>query len=257
MKTPSVPTVRNKLIVGVDWGTTASGKLLAQCQMRPLSISGAAFVMFVDSDARDVQVITDWPATTRDTLEKIPSKIAYASENDIEVDQWGCEPGPALKSYTWTKLRLDENAAITEFDHPRLSKIGSGLLELPADKDAERVAADYLGHMYTYIVEKLTRVLSKEILAITPIEFWLTVPASWQEEANDATRNAAITAGFESRGDDKLFMITEPEAAAIAILSNGTEKYKSLLKVLLSVLSPLLLLTDQAYRSAQTCLLQI
>ena len=44
-------------------------------------------------------------------------------------------------------------------------------------------------------------------------------PATWSDRAKNATQTAARNAGFASRTNDRMFLITEPEAAAIAALS--------------------------------------
>jgi molecular chaperone DnaK (HSP70) len=212
--------VRNKVIVGVDYGTT---------------YSGISFVMSVNSDARDVQVVTDWTGGVRknEQLEKVPSKYAYAVENEgLTEDKWGYEVESWMISYSWTKLLLDENASETEFDNPHLqAQVGNGLMKLPAHKTAQEVASDFMRCLYKHIMAKLEKTMTKSMLKETPVHFWFTAPATWEDAANDATREAARTAGFESRALDELYMITEPEAAAMAILSNSIEKHKGLYKV--------------------------
>ena len=212
--------VRNKIIVGIDYGTT---------------YSGISFVTSVNSDARDVQVVTEWTDGVRknEQLEKVPSKYAYAIENDgITEDKWGYEVEPWMMSYSWTKLLLDENASETEFDNPHLqAQVGNGLMRLPSHKTAQDVASDFMKCLYKHTMAKLEKTLTKSMLKETPVHFWFTIPATWDDEATDATREAARMAGFESRGLDELFMITEPEAAAMAILSNSIEKYNGLYKV--------------------------
>ncbi|KAF3480439.1 heat shock 70 kDa protein 12A [Arthroderma uncinatum] len=54
------------------------------------------------------------------------------------------------------------------------------------------------------------------------MEFWFTMPAIWSDKAQHATREAAKRAGFGSRPGDEIYMISEPEAAAIAALKDHT-----------------------------------
>ena len=96
-----VQTERNKIVVAIDFGTTYSGKP-AHTHGRPYTLSkaGIAFVSTTDSDANDIQVITDWAGAARknDHLEKVPSRIAFAYENDsIDCDKWGYEVEPSLR----------------------------------------------------------------------------------------------------------------------------------------------------------------
>lgn len=63
---------------------------------------------------------------------------------------------------------------------------------------------DYLkkvhGHLIEAIIEKCG---GSDILDVTPIEYWITVPAIWSDEAKIATRQAAMFAGFGSRPIDE------------------------------------------------------
>jgi molecular chaperone DnaK (HSP70) len=131
-----------------------------------------------------------------------------------------------MKSYSWTKLLLDKGADATEFDDPDLQDLvksqGDGLMKLPFHKTPTDVAGDYLWEIYKYFMNELEKRISPEILRVTPMEFWFTVPAMWGDKAKDATRQAALKAKFASRLGDRLYMIPEPEAAAVAILKSLT-----------------------------------
>lgn len=191
--------------------------------------------MTANSDARDIEVISDWSgaACQNETLEKVPSRIAFAHENKgMDKDKWGYQVEPGMKSYSWTKLLLDAGALTTQFDSEALSgKLDQGLFHLPTDVTAQQVAAAYLSHLYQYTMEKLTKLYSEKMMKVTSIDFWFTKPATWQESSNDATYMAAKSAGFGGRSGDRLFMITEPEAAAMAILSRSHEVNPGLYKV--------------------------
>lgn len=137
-----------------------------------------------------------------------------------------------MKSYAWTKLLLDADALQTDYDSEMLSgKICKGLLELPMDMTAQEVVTAYLKKLYDHTTDRLKRIYTENILNVTPIHFWFTVPATWQEIANEATRSAAESAGFGKRKIDELFLITEPEAASIAVLSEAIDKNPGLYKV--------------------------
>lgn len=81
-----------------------------------------------------------------------------------------------------------------------------------------QVCADYLKALHEHMVQTLCKKFGDRVYANTPIDLWLTVPAIWSDSAKDATRSAAILAGFASRSFDKVFVISEPEAAALAAL---------------------------------------
>lgn len=186
-------------------------------------------------ETADIEVIKNWPGGMRhnEQLEKVPSRIAFKSENeDMEEDKWGYEVPPGSQSYTWFKLLLDADADKTAFDSDQLAgKLESGLLDLPVDMTAEEVAAAYLSKLYRHTMEVLEKRYTAKILKPIPIDFWFTVPATWQESAIDATRTAAEKAGFGSREADSLNIITEPEAAAIATFSDAIDRNPDLIKV--------------------------
>lgn len=193
--------------------------------------------MSLSCDAQDVEVIRDWPngILNNEQLEKVPSRIAFKSENQGDVfkkDLWGYEVPAGSRSYSWTKLLLDATADKTLFDSSALSgKLINGLLELPEEMTAEEVTTAYLSELYYHTLDVLEKRLTANILKVTPIDFWFTVPATWQESSIDVTRAAAERAGFGSRDGDELSIITEPEAAAIAVLSHAADRNPNLIKV--------------------------
>lgn len=175
---------------------------------------------------------------------KTPSKISYRDSSlaikcikkdedtkDMKelVEQFRAyhvEPGMDCQS--WTKLLLEKDTNITNFDDPNLEKLAltatQGIMKLSPGKTATEVVGDYLRGVYNFVISELERRATAAVINITPLEFWLTVPATWSDQAKKATRDAAKLAGFGSRPGDEIFMITEPEAAAVAALSNLIEE---------------------------------
>lgn len=130
-------------------------------------------------------------------------------------------------AYSWTKLLLDQGARITKYDDSALETASkTGILQLPEGKTAVDVVADYLSEVYEHIMNTIAKQITEEALKITPIEFWFTVPAIWSDQAQSATMAAAKRAGFGAslfkRRNDKIFLISEPEAAAITALKKYT-----------------------------------
>jgi len=189
---------------------------------------------YVTSDkksAQDIIVVRQWNSEGNisgpGTANKVPSVIAYRNENlpehpddpVFDEDQWGFA-ADGLKSYMWTKLLLGSDTQISENEREELQHVyGSGCLNLPRNKGPKEVIADYLGKLYEHFMNKLAGHGNGQIMvSVTPIEFWITVPAMWTEAAKSATREAALTAGFGSRAMDQVYIITEPEAAALSVL---------------------------------------
>lgn len=182
--------------------------------------SGVSYVTSDKTSIDDINVIRTWPG--RDGEWKTPTRIAYAYENakvKLTQDAWGYQVEPNMTSCSWTKLLLDHGAKVTKHDDPKLSKaVDEGMLRIPDSKTAQIVCEDFLREVYKHMVARLTRQLSAEVLESTPMDCWLTVPAVWSDQAQDATKKAAQAAGFGSRPSDSISVITEPEAAAIATL---------------------------------------
>ncbi|PYI31866.1 actin-like ATPase domain-containing protein [Aspergillus indologenus CBS 114.80] len=203
-----------KIIVAIDYGTTYTGVSYVGCKA---------------SELKDITVIEGWPGSKRNTnyILKVPSRIAYAAENERAIaDVWGFQVQPGMSACSWTKLLLDKNTSLTEFDDRSLDDAsGAGILHLPAGKTAVDVVADYLTYIYKHIKYTLARHMTPLDFAITPAEFWFTVPAIWSDQAKDATRTAARRAGFATSPDrpcDRLHFISEPEAAAITALKKDS-----------------------------------
>ncbi|GFG22579.1 heat shock 70 kDa protein 12A [Aspergillus udagawae] len=202
----------HRIIVGVDYGTT---------------FTGASYVSTKNgNDLNDIVIISSWPGPARDvdTVVKAPSRIAYTADNpSVQTRRWGYQVQPGMTAYSWTKLLLDQDIPLTKYDDSTLEDASSsGILKLPEGKTAVEVVADYLSEVYQHILRTIAKQITEETLSITPLEFWFTVPAIWSDQAQSATRRAAQIAGFGSRSCDNIFMISEPEAAAIAALRKYT-----------------------------------
>ncbi|KAL4734478.1 actin-like ATPase domain-containing protein [Aspergillus similis] len=203
-----------KIIVGIDYGTT---------------FTGASYVSSEGTDLSDIKLISTWPGPSNDTetVFKTPSRIAYASENSrISKNRWGYQVEAGMIAYSWSKLLLDQGTPITKYDDSALETASkAGILKLPEGKTAVDVVVDYLPEVYKHTINTLSKQITEAALRITPLEFWFTVPAILSDQAKSATRTAAQRAGFGGnlqRPYDKVFLISEPEAAAITALKKYT-----------------------------------
>lgn len=134
---------------------------------------------------------------------------------------------PKLNSCSWTKLLLDKNATVAQYDDPSIfsgkaNPEDPGMMRLLHFRDAPGVCEDYLRKVFEYVSAKLRREMTDVTFETTPMECWITLPAIWSDEAKDATLKAAKRAGFGNRPQDEVFTIAEPEAAAIATLKKFT-----------------------------------
>ena len=206
---------RRKLYVGVDYGTTFSGKQQSHpSKWNRANYPGISFVLSTASDWKDVVIIRQWPGASGVNLDKVPSKIGYL-KNGKSAGQaqgrkpirWGYEAKPS-SSYaicSWTKLLLDTSRATEDEDALATSlRRQQELFGAPPDKTPFDVVSDYLEKLYAHCMETLTKHYEDSFLRITPIEFHLTVPAVWPQRARKLTLQAASKAGFTSRKGDSI-----------------------------------------------------
>lgn len=125
------------------------------------------------------------------------------------------------------KLLLDSEQS-SKYDDPSLvASEGSGVLRLPPGKTAVDVCADYLTGVAAFAYKELSREFGEEVVAISPLEFWFTVPAVWSDRAKQDTLHAAEVAAKNAKVFSTLeastYLIPEPEAAAVAAISDITQ----------------------------------
>ncbi|KAF8848716.1 Hsp70 family protein-like protein [Acephala macrosclerotiorum] len=196
---------RERLIVGVDYGTT---------------FSGVSYVTTVQRDVKDITVIRKWPG--KPDARKTPTRIAYKEDNPrLEGIKWGFQANTKVMSCAWTKLLLDRGSDGQEHDDPMLRQAtGSGIFHLPKHRDAEGVCEDFLREVYEHVTQHIGMKIGQGLFDVTPMDCWLTIPATWSDRAKASTKDAAKRAGFGSRKalGDCLSTIMEPEAAALAAL---------------------------------------
>jgi hypothetical protein len=124
-------------------------------------------------------------------------------------------PKPGVQKVEWFKLQLmlSGNTYIDPINLP----------PLPPGKSEIDVAADYLFHLRQAMRNQLQKTLGEVFnREERNIRYYLTVPAIWNDAGKAATRAAAIQAGFlRDENDNRLTLITEPEAAAMFCSKTG------------------------------------
>ncbi|KAK4997532.1 hypothetical protein LTR28_013951, partial [Elasticomyces elasticus] len=205
-----------QLIVGIDFGTT---------------FSGVAFAFATNTEAKE-DIIVEWPGAGIQTKQKvsrasgaarIPTVLYY--DQHQQVVGWGPDiadalaptgyPKPGVQKVEWFKLQLmlSGNTYIDPINLP----------PLPPGKSEIDVAADYLFKLRQAMRNQLQKTLGEVFnREERNIRYFLTVPAIWNDAGKAATRAAAIQAGFlRDENDNRLTLITEPEAAAMFCSKTG------------------------------------
>ncbi|PYH94592.1 actin-like ATPase domain-containing protein [Aspergillus ellipticus CBS 707.79] len=192
------------IVTAVDFGTTFSGVAWAQTR---------------NPDAH--YIINQWPQSISGSCdgmasEKVPTEIAYQYTPPEPRYLWGFQIPETMPRMQWIKLGLvpDQKSGIgsrlaMEYKDPRRASV-------PYHSSDEEVVTDYLRCLREHTIEILR---SKIGISIdnTPLEFVITVPAVWPDQAKVKTLNCAEKAGFGETS--KIRIISEPEAAAIHSMS--------------------------------------
>jgi hypothetical protein len=124
-------------------------------------------------------------------------------------------PKPGVQKLEWFKLRLMMSGS--NYIDP------VSLPPLPQGKTEINVAADYLAQLHEAMRIHLQKILGDVFYREEyNIQYYLTVPAIWDDAAKASTRAAAIQAGFiRDENDKRLTLVTEPEAAAMFCTKTG------------------------------------
>lgn len=209
---------RTKLVIGIDFGTTYTG--VAYSHTSDDNISN--ITDWTLEQIRDkIIAIKQWPNADPLYPEKAPTVLAYQNGTPIA---WG---GSVKQSHSVRvahfKLGLQESVSQHYSSSTTIRgalSILSGFLsdhkwrhpDLPSMQPVD-FAVDYLKAIREYVLEvALTRHLGQDFLRKQPIQYVITVPAIWSDKAKDLTRKAATGAGIP---DNDLFLVSEPEAAAL------------------------------------------
>lgn len=162
-------------------------------------------------------------------MHKVPSIVTYDTKG--RVTSWGYK----LESYrhyiSWFKLGLSSQGLqqLSE-DQPQRYKQLQELLKT-FGKTPLDVVADYLRCLWAHATETIQTKLGKHLWENLRVRIVLTVPAIWDHNAQEATRQAARRAGLMERGTTILELIGEPEAAALAVFDEMEIQRKRMLKV--------------------------
>lgn len=192
----------DRLIVGVDFGTTFSGV-------------AAVYTPMPD----DIEIIKTWPGGNGITSDKVPTELAYDDPpagkeggDKTPTVRWGFQFKPEEERLRCIKLFLDRSQKLPFYVSPletaaQLSRHGKTVVD---------AVADYLTQIYRHTMDTLTRRYGASFMASTRVDFVLTCPAVWSDAAKNTTLLAAERAGMGDRA--AIQMISEPEAAAVYTL---------------------------------------
>ncbi|KAI0011688.1 actin-like ATPase domain-containing protein [Xylariaceae sp. FL0662B] len=189
--------INDRLIVGVDFGTT---------------FSGVAAVYTSTPD--DIEIIKTWPGGNGITSDKVPTEITYdfppnAPPGTPPNVKWGFQFKPEESRLRCIKLFLDRSQKLPFYVSPQ--ETATQLKKF--NKNVVDAVSDYLTEIYKHTMDTLTRRYGESFMASTNVDFVLTCPAVWSDAAKNTTLQAAERAGMGLKSE--IQMISEPEAAAV------------------------------------------
>ncbi|KAI1846446.1 hypothetical protein JX265_005030 [Neoarthrinium moseri] len=192
--------INDRLIVGVDFGTT---------------FSGVAAVYTSTPD--DIEIIKTWPGGNGITSDKVPTEISYDTPPNAPAGtgptvKWGFQFKPEESRLRCIKLFLDRSQKLPFYVSPQETATQLRKYE----KNVVDAVSDYLTQIYKHTMDTLTRRYGESFMASTKVDFVLTCPAVWSDAAKNTTLQAAERAGMGAKSD--IQMISEPEAAAVYTL---------------------------------------
>lgn len=203
-----------RMVIAPDWGMTNS----------------AVGYVFSNKTPKDVQVLRSWPSGQGGVFEKVPTKLAYPKENPkMKRMVWGYELQPHHTQVQCWKLKhgAPKDRSTYDASSPRhgAGNGSSRLSRLPEGKSADDVTADYLTLLRKHCFQDFEDQMGKETFRQIRKTIVLTHPATWSYGPIDSLRKAAIKAGFVREGLDNVIMLSEPEAAAEAVITASIAEF--------------------------------
>jgi len=166
----------NKLVIGLDFGTT---------------YSGVAY-LFTGVEKPEPIVVTEWPGANGANKFKVPTLIRYENPKDHSY-QWVYELAHSI-----TTDKIEGIKLLIDPDYPKplyvpQSNTKAELKRL--GKPAIDVAADYIAALYKHALSKIEAAWPEDYLQMLQKEFVLSVPAVWSDKAKDSTMRVCISTG--------------------------------------------------------------
>lgn len=195
----------NTILVGIDFGTT---------------YSGVAFTW--SNKIERMEVISSWDSELHSSSdeEKTPTAISFGPKGKVN---WGYNIPFYAEQGKWFKLLLIDDKDLPE-DVRKSIKIKEARAYLKKhNKTPVAVIAGFLRLLWNHCNQRITETVSRSLVNYSKFHIVITLPAIWPDYARNRMREAAEQAGMLSArvaGETTLSFISEPEAAALATLSD-------------------------------------
>jgi hypothetical protein len=156
------------------------------------------------------------------TSNKVPTIIAYSPTGEVA---WGFDI-PLHRGYKpikWIKLLLEPDLKLKKNDIIDLSEPTRILAE--CGRTPLEAASDYLRCLWEHVKNQIINEHSRAVYEYAEKSIVLSVPAIWSDGAKHNTYLVAAGAGLAAE-EYRLQIVSEPEAAAIAVLKDRAGRLK-------------------------------
>lgn len=175
----------------------------------------------------DIQNITNWNSEYSRCSDhgKTPTHLEYASPS--KVKKWGYGVPADQEVVRWFKLLLLNEAEVPQ--RIRESEQFKKAVEAQKSLDVSPVdlVACYLKLLWHHTLETIKRAKGQSLIELCKFHITITLPAIWPHYVQNKMKKAAELAGLLDKrqaGPTTLFFISEPEAAALATLSEMKDR---------------------------------
>ncbi|UNI14703.1 hypothetical protein JDV02_001305 [Purpureocillium takamizusanense] len=198
------------IIIGIDFGTTYSG------------------VAWTDSeDCQNIRVISTWSTHLRNcsNTEKVPTALSYNENGQVEA--WGYDALRQAQEVRWFKLLLLEEKDVPSYVRRSAHFREAREYQYEQNQEPIDMVAAFLRRLWEHSLSLIIRELGNDSVERSKFHIVITVPAIWQPYAQERMRQAAQKAGLLTKrecGDTQLSLLSEPEAAALAVVSRLSKK---------------------------------
>jgi hypothetical protein len=160
-----------------------------------------------------------------DDKEKAPTVITYDPTG--KPSSWGYGLNPDDKPVKWFKVLLVDDSDKPHYlvDCEELTKVRRLMRDL--NKERVEVIGDYLRCLWSYSLACIRRAVGNSLVESHRFTFVITMPAIWPAYARNRMREAVMLAGMldkRAAGESSLHFIQEPEAAALATISDMSDR---------------------------------
>ena len=204
------------LIVAIDFGTTWSG--ICWVFSNNVSIVVYSVITLTFTQLENPRVVRVWPASdgTVETSEKVPTRIAYDAEGKPYA--WGLMIKGNQKRYQEFKLNLDDSR---KAHHAKMANAYPDPASLPFTfpfKPA-KLSIDFLHELREWLESDVDNEMGAGHFSSLKVEYVITVPAIWSDNAKKLTKFCAEKAGM----GNNVKIISEPEAAMVYVIETLPE----------------------------------